>query len=441
MKLATAAFDRLRRLSPRFVLAAGFAVFLIYAFPGYMSTDSTAQLVEARTLVFSDAHPPLMAVQWALLDRIISGPLLMLLLQGALFLGGLYGIFLRLLSPRTAAWTAAVVFVFPPVMTCMAVIWKDSQMAAYLIAGTAAMLHPRVRIRVLGLGLFVIACALRHNAFAAVAPLVFFLFEWRQGINWWKRVAMMFGAAVIVVLLAFGLGRLLAVNHVKLTPVYPDIVGVMARTDDKSDEEWRYILRGTPLVHRTDIQARARKLHEMGGAWRIVASEHKLFNNARWPEEWDALSRVWNELVLGDPVAYLHAHWDTFAVVLGLRTGVLHTEPVWNLFLEERGTSTEVHQLSEWSRVQWWLGLAFNWLDDHTVIFVPYVYAILALVLLALFARDRLTIGLLISALLYELSYFPASANPDYRYSHWMITSVVIATVILFIKRRGQREP
>jgi hypothetical protein len=58
---------------------------------------------------------------------------------------------------------------------------------------------------------------------------------------------------------------------------------------------------------------------------------------------------------------------------------------------------------------------------------------------LAVAARDRVTVGLFTSGLLYELSFFPVGANPDYRYSHWMITSCCIAIAILFIKRR--REP
>src|SRR5262245_1279945 len=93
---------RLRNLSPRTILSIGFAGFVANAFPGYMSTDSVAQLDEARSGVFSDGHPPLMAAEWWVLDRIISGPVLMLLLQGSLFLGGLYVLLGRLLSPRAA---------------------------------------------------------------------------------------------------------------------------------------------------------------------------------------------------------------------------------------------------------------------------------------------------------------------------------------------------
>jgi hypothetical protein len=76
---------------------------------------------------------------------------------------------------------------------------------------------------------------------------------------------------------------------------------------------------------------------------------------------------------------------------------------------------------------------------ELTPLFHPWIYAVIGLLLLALCVRDRLTAALITSGLLYELSYFPVGADPDYRYSHWMITSVVIATVILFVQRLRKR--
>jgi hypothetical protein len=429
-------------LSPRTILTLGFAVFLLYGFPGYMSTDSVSQLEQARTIEFSDGHPPLMAAQWAVLDRIISGPVLMLLLQGLLTLGGLYFIIRRATSSsRNAAWIASTLFVFPPVLVTMAVIWKDSQMAAYLLMGTGLMLQPSLRMRLLGLGCMFVACALRHNAFAAVVPLVFFIFEWRSGIRWWKRAVVVSVAAVVMVGAAFVVTRVLATEHIIVSPVYSDVVGVIARSDERSDEEWLEVLRGTPLVGTKDIQARARKLHAMNGAYHIVTGDDRLFDNVRTPEQWEALQRVRKELVFDNPGAYLMSHWDVLAVMMGLGPDPYTPGPVWNLFLEESAVMLPAQHGAYWSRAQLELGRAFIWLHENTYLFAPYIYALVALLLLVLCARDRVTIGLITSGLLYELSFFPFGVNADYRYSHWMITSSCIATVLLFIQRRKQRAP
>ncbi len=425
----------LDRLTPRQILAVGFVAFLLYAFPGYMSTDSVVQLHEARTGILSDAHPPIMAKEWGLLDSIVAGPLLMIVLQASLFLAGVYGILRRVLDPKPAAWTASAILVFPPVLTVMAVVWKDAQMAAYLLAGTAAMIQPRLRTRLLGLGLYVVACALRHNAFAAVVPLVFFLFEWKPGIRWWKRVVILVVATGLTLGLTYGVTRALTVNHVKLTPVLTDIGGMIAVGKPRSDAELEELLRGTPLAVHENIQGRAHLLFIMRGQWRFAGGADRLFDLPTKDEQWRALWRAWKQLVSDEPSAYLASHWDRFNEMI-----VSPRATVWNLFVEIHETQPAyIHHDAGYSWIQGALADAFNWMVDYTPLFEPWIYLVIALALLALACRDRLTAGLYISGLLYEASYFPVGIDPDYRYSHWAITSVVIATVILFVQRKRAR--
>jgi hypothetical protein len=420
------------------ILAIGFAVFLLYAFPGYMSTDSIGQLGEARSGHFSDGNPPLMAAEWYLLDRIVAGPILMLLLQGCLFLGGLYVLLRRLFEPRHAAWCAIAILLFPPVLTPMAVIWKDSQMAAYIVAGLAAITQPSRRVRVLGIGLLAGACLMRHNALAAVVPIVGILFEWRRPIAWWKRIGIMIATAVLAFGALMAVNRVLATKHIRLTPVFHDILGTIAFSDDMSDDELRHILRGTHVAVDSHIQERARRTFAMRGAWRVLYGDDRLFEPPANEQEWDAFYRAWGELVRRQPTAYFAAHWDVFQSVLGIDQ--LPRAPVYNLFVEDPSQIAPVNHAATWSDSQAYIGRAFYWLADETPLFRPYVYACIALILLALACRDRLTLALFTSGLLYELSFMPAFAEPDYRYSHWMITTVCIACVFLFVQRRRRAK-
>jgi len=421
-------------LRERSILVIGYVAFLVYAFPGYLSTDSQNQLMEARSGHFTDAHPPLMSAMWRVLDMVVSGPVLMLVLQSGLFLGGLYVVFRRVLSPRAAAWTASAILLFPPVMTPLAVIWKDSQMAGFLVAGIAAVLGAQLRIRLLGLGLLVLACAVRHNAFAAVVPLVFFLFEWRHGMRWWKRTAIVGGAAVFAVLAMLLISRILTVQSIKMTPAFQDIVGVLAFADDKSDEELRDTLAGLELVSDRDLQQRCRRLYELRGAWRITQGDEALMRLPDTDEEWRALSRAWKTLVLSEPHAYLSYHWDTYKPMIGLPERP--RAPVYNLFVEVDAAADEIRHNASYSKAQRYAARVLYWVADETPLFRPWIYAVTALLLLILFARDRVTIGIITSGLVYELSYLPVGADPDFRYSHWMITATVIATVMLVIQRR-----
>jgi len=431
--------ERVRSLSSRQILLVGLALVVVYAFPGYMSTDSVQQLIEARTGHFSDGHPPLMAAEWFVLDRVVAGPLLVLVLQNAVFLAGLHSLLQRVLSPTRAAWTAIAILLFPPVLTTMAVIWKDSQMAAALVAGTAALVHSRLRVRIGGLALLAAACALRYNALAAAVPLVAILFEWKRPLRWWKRLLVLVAATAVAAATAFGVSRALAVQHVKLTPVFSDVVDVLACTRDRDDADLREVFRGVPLAIDHGIQAHARWLHEAHGVWRIAGTADRLFDYPSTDAQWDALGRAWKELVLGDPGAYLRCHWDDFARMLGLTDEPLRA-PVWNLFLEDPHQMPGTDHDASYSRVQGWFGRVFYWLADDTPLFRPWIYAVLALVLLPLLCRDRLTFALFASGLAYELSFFPVGNEPDFRYSHWLIASTCIATVLLFVQRRRTRS-
>src|SRR5262245_9378172 len=100
-----------------------------------MSSDSATQLADARSHQYTDWHPPVMAAMWTVLDKIVAGPALMLVLQGSLFLIGSYRLLRAVLSERAAAIAASAILLFPPVLAPMAVIWKDSQMAGFLLMG------------------------------------------------------------------------------------------------------------------------------------------------------------------------------------------------------------------------------------------------------------------------------------------------------------------
>src|SRR5262249_13915818 len=100
--------SRIRALSPRKILAIGWVGLLLYGSPGHMSYDSVGQLLEARSGVFSDGHPPAMAALWRAVDSVIAGPLGMLLIQSLAFLAGAYLLFKRRMSPRAAAITASL---------------------------------------------------------------------------------------------------------------------------------------------------------------------------------------------------------------------------------------------------------------------------------------------------------------------------------------------
>jgi hypothetical protein len=86
-----------------------------------------------------------------------------------------------------------------------------------------------------------------------------------------------------------------------------------------------------------------------------------------------------------------------------------------------------------------WLQLAMTrWLTAvwrSIPIFLPWMYAAVALLLLPLARRHRDVLALLLSGLGLELSLLPFAATADYRYSHWMVVCTCIAAIALTARR------
>jgi hypothetical protein len=167
----------------------GVALVLLTFYPGVLTVDSSLQLQEARARAFFDWHPPLMAAVWSIIDRIVPGPLGMLLLSNAVFWTGLaLAVYLANLSPAAAALSILGVGLLPPVFSALGVISKDVAMGGALLLAFALLWVGAARASrpalLAALPLVVYAAALRHNAAAAILPLALWApFIWR-GIAW-----------------------------------------------------------------------------------------------------------------------------------------------------------------------------------------------------------------------------------------------------------------
>src|SRR6185295_1522128 len=194
-----------RRATPRTLLVAGFLVFLLYAYPGYLTTESANQLVDARTGNFTDWQSPVMSGVWWVVEGVVAGSFGMLALQSALVFAGAYHLIRRVVPARAAALAACCVLLWPPVLAPLAVVWRDGQMAGFLLAGAAAVISPRRPWKLVGLALLLLGCAMRDAAAVAALPVIVLGFAWRDGQRSGSRAAI---AVVVWAAVALGAGWL-----------------------------------------------------------------------------------------------------------------------------------------------------------------------------------------------------------------------------------------
>jgi hypothetical protein len=402
-----------------------------------MSTDSVDQLRQARgDIPIHDWFPPMMAFIWRWTDHVVAGPLPMLVLQSLLFLLGVDGILRRVTSPRAAAAIAVAVLLFPPVLTTMAVIWKDSQMCGYLMAGTACILSSDRRWRAVGLVLYALATAMRYNAPAAILPLVGLLLVWRHT-SGLRRYAVALAAWLAITTAAFAVSSLVVEEHtypwVRSVALF-DIVGTLRYAGGKArDDDVRELLEGAPLAVHDDFYRRLHAAYSPFNYWPIVHDDVHIFNDPQTEAERDAVARDWLRVVRAHPWSYLVHRAHVFQGDLALIDDPIN-DTAWTLFVSTPDQEDMIGHRAVHSWVQRTWGEVASWLGG-TFLFRPHFYALLGLAVLGFCRHDRLAFALLASGLCYEAGLFFVTPGVNYRYSHCMVSMVVVATTVLVLRR------
>lgn len=436
---------RIAAAPPWVILGVAWAILIVYAFPGQMTQDSFDHMREARDGIYSDAHPPIINVLWKLCDSIVAGPFLFLLIQSGLLLAGLYAILRRTFEPGKAAWWTFAIFVFPTSLAVMSVIWKDCIMAGCLAVGIAGLLSDRRSRKLWGLVALLGATAFRYNAFGATFPVVFLLFEWRPGIHWLLRYALATAAWLAVTFAAFGINSALTdkpMHYWNSSLALYDIVGTYAYVDeDLSDAQLLEELAGTELVVTHDIHAMIRDVYTPTTFYPILNDPKRTMWNVPIngyvpaPEaQRDAIARAWWHTITTYPTAYAKHRISVFAEALGVgaprgigvpvKREFRYPQLAWDNGLAT-GTSTAQKKLTR----------AIQWFGRHTPFFVPWIYALLSLILIPLAFRQRDVLALLLSGLVMELTLLPLVHSNDYRYSHWMVITTTLSVVVLATRR------
>jgi hypothetical protein len=339
---------------------------------------------------------------------------------------------------------ACVLFLYPPIVTPMLVIWKDCLMAGFLVLGVAMFYDQRRNVRLGGLGVLFIASAMRYNALAATLPLVVFGFEWERGMRRLPKYAIAIGAWLAISALALGLNTLLTDRKMHFwasTFALADITGTLAHVDRHvPDEELRPLLAPTQIRIDRDYHVTLRSLYKPATSTQLIAGPDRLWTVPiagiePTPEpQREAIGRAWSEIVFGNAGAFLRYRADVFAEILGLRKKFEGATVM-------RRRSQVPERLAAMGIADTRSGFtmaaerALVWTDRKTSRFSPWLYAVLALVLLAFSRRNRDVLALLSSGLVMEASMFALGATPDYRYSHWLVITTCLSVAILIARR------
>ncbi|MBY4949082.1 hypothetical protein K6V92_20995 [Cupriavidus respiraculi] len=174
-----------------------------------MSNDSAAQYAQALSGRYNDWHPVMMAWWWRKLDRVFSGPALLLLQSILLYWGAFY--FLaksHQARSRGPACVLAAVGFFPALLLPVGHIWKDVVFATSLMFVFALLRYfdacgrrPGWPSRLLMAALMVLAVGSKLNGAVALPFLIgYWLYVERPGMPLLKKAIWSFALSAVVVL-------------------------------------------------------------------------------------------------------------------------------------------------------------------------------------------------------------------------------------------------
>ncbi|MDB4956289.1 MAG: hypothetical protein JWO36_3858 [Myxococcales bacterium] len=429
-------------MTARRILIIGWLVFALYAYPGYLSVDSIDQLIDSRVGAFTDWHSPMMTEVWRIVGWFVSGPAGMLLLQSIVFLVGAFALFRRVVTERAAAIAAVCMLVFPPVMATLAVIWPQSQLAAYLVACAVAATSKRRAIRIASLGFAFLACGMCGGGTIATLPIIVLGWQWHVGWRRWHQYATATGVWLIIALAALGVSSLLVDaktdrNTIELATT--DIVGILNYAPELTDGDIATAFEGVTLPSPLALQARARASY--GHPERYTAGAAPLFESPSTPTALDALLHVRRSLALTYPGAYVAHRWHETVRILGL-SRTKQWKPVYTSFVESAALRDPIRYTARHAPVQKVLMFGVRALE-HTFLFHPYWYLILALLLapLAIKRGQRDAVLLLSSGIVYELAQAVTCTTPSFRDSFWLVVATSLAIIIMRFRQQSQKRP
>lgn len=428
------------------ILALAWIAAIVYAYPGYLTADSTSALAQARGATLIDWHPPMTSILWRGCEYVVSGPLLMLLLQTGCLLFGVYGIARARLEPTPAAVVAAGVLLFPPVLAPMAVIWKDSQMAGFLAAGAALALTGRPKLLVAAAVALFLALSMRHNAAPAAVPIIVVAVRTVPALrtHGWRWCGAALGATVVLVALATGVNQ--ALTEEKTHPWHRslavhDIAGTIRQEGPMTDAEVRDLLTGITVVPASDLQAHARALHNHNAWWHVTHGDERLIEPPFDAASRAAIGRAWRRAAFEHTGAWLRHRLRMWRLTMGLGGATIYQPVVHDYGMAEgEGTGVRKEVVVDYRRsgVQEVIGDMLDWLAE-TPVFAPWLYMFLAIGLVVYTRARGVVTVLAASGLGHCAGLFIAVPSLDFRYSHWTIASAVAAGLLAAFEARKVR--
>ncbi|MCI0602676.1 hypothetical protein L0156_06645 [bacterium] len=431
------------RKTPRgaiYLMALSIAILLLFMaayYPGVMSFDAYQQYMEGVLFQFNDWHPPIMALLWSFINKIIPGAAGMFLLHLMMGIGSFYLLSRVALLREKKLYFLPLFTIFLPIVSCMiSNIIKDVSSALsllfafslwYFSVSVGKLTRPKLLFILV---ILFYGSSVRLNALPAAVPLLFLIMKnftsTRKAVLSTLFIAMLFHASN-----DFLTYRLL--NARRTYPIQPvishNLMGIYRITGKnyfpssylKKDHLDSLMMRYSPKSYDPTTFVKDRYMTRDAG----VISE---------------LKDAWVSAILHEPGAYLIHRWILFKSFLKdvayITMHVSHPEP--------NSLPQRPHPLKqETSLGKLNYGVIF-WLYDHARFVyrgITYLIAILVLLAISVYRKSAAAIALNVSSFFYFVPYFFFAPAANYRYVYWCMLAGITSIFVMWFETRRHVDP
>jgi len=428
-------------------------MFICLAFyPGYMSQDSLSQYQQAKNFSFLNITPPVMSLVWHFTDKLIPGPLGMMVFHNLLFFSAVVLLigthfskskFAFLLLPLVGLW--------PPIAVWLGTLWKDTSMfSAFLLAYAFILRALKTRsnfVWFLSLLALLYASSVRHNALPAALPFCYLLSRYwirkRGLIQCFKRVT----ATILTVIGLFGftkgVEKLLCSNtefYLQQYLINFDLAGIVVRSHDPQ------LLNNMSEAYQRPLTFEwVSKLYEPWDHFKLATGDAEL-KLLDLPVIFKAtqnqkMEKLWFSAVITHPFAYLRHRIAVCSYLLGISAPAYYPYHPWGIDANAYGFVKTNSYLNH--KIMAFLRVCSKWPPFQGFYYLIFIIYLLSLDLTVRAKLKRLPLNS--SALVWSgaIAFFCNSImlpGAEFRYFSWTLVAGWVAILFYFFQQFFYRK-
>jgi hypothetical protein len=431
------------------VAGGGLLFVMVASYPGYLNPDSIDSIRQAEHWIFNDWHSPFVPIVWSGLHWLIRDLGVVIGFNNLLIWGGATGLALAL---RKEIGFASILVAGLPwlpglfnllgnvVVDVLLCAWLMAAMGVAYVAGSDT-LRPRGRAGLTLLANVLLFCAFmsRLSAIFCLVPLLLYI---NRGLGLKRNLLL---SAVLLLAMPFSYRAMNTAIGTELRAPADSLKAydLMAL----SHHEHANLLPGVWTEQQASAVVNAcYSPIQWDSAWsgRCRFVQEELNRQGYWGA-W-ALSQAWLGAVTRHPLAYFQLRAATFQRAMmnpNSRNMLYNASPNpwnWEVATMPQRTSTGYAQ-------------AYIRSNSNDSLSRPWIFiAISALALVLLFRSravdsraGRLALALVLSGLIYLLSYFPLAVSVEYRYFYWTgfasYLGLILAAALAWRSRSARTAP